>query len=249
MIRVFRNFTSCYAIVKPRVLSTAEAQRFSTALVSCTQTKDTENRSEGFPWRLVAATCVIRFPTVSRDKPELQKRFEEIQIQKETERSVLSNYELQQIRRAEEQRQYEKRLAEGEELDFDTERQHAAQQSIYEEIDEIQTLEEEEFCSFQPPSCETEADIKNDRHTVDRQLRESLYLLVKKPRLANAWQMPQGGQERNESMRQAAQRELQEECGSELQVKFASNLPCGFLQYRFPTDHRPPDETIGAKAS
>ena len=231
--------------------SAAGFQQLGRSLVSQTQREDIdhENRPEGFPWRLVAAVCVIRFPTVSRDKTELEKRFEEMQIQREREKSVLSDYELQQIRRSEEQRQYKKRIAEGEELDFETERQRATQQSVYEEADEIQALEEEESRSFQPGSCETEADIKNDRRSVDRQLRESLYLLVKKPRSENAWQMPQGGQEGTESMRQAAQRELQEECGSDLRVKFGSNLPCGFLRYRFPADHRSSDETIGAKAS
>lgn len=224
----------------------AGVQRFGSAVVSQVQRDEVRSRPEGFPWRLVAAICVIRFPTLSREKTELEQRFEEMQAQKETERSVLSQYELERIRRTEEQRQYEEKTAEGEELDFEAERQRTAQQGRYEETDEIRELEEQEALSFQPASW---ADVNDDRHSLDRRLRDTLYLLVKKPRSGHAWQMPQGGHEGSESLRQTAQRELREECGSNVRVKFAGNVPCGFFGYRFPADHKPLDGMIGAKAS
>ena len=223
-------------------------RQFSSAAATQTQQQATKSRPEGFPWRLVAAVCVIRFPTVSLEKIELEKRYEEMRTQETTERSVLSEYELEQRRRAKEQREYEERVAGEEEIDFESERRRAEQQSRHEEADELHELEEQELKSFEPAGCETECDVQNDRRSSNRRLRDTLYLLVKKQRSENAWQMPQGGHDGTESMRQTAERELREECGSHLVVKFTSNLPCNFFAYKFPAEQKSWDETIGAKA-
>ncbi len=59
------------------------------------------------------------------------------------------------------------------------------------------------------------------------------YLLVRKPRKDNAWQFPQGGVDEGESLIQAAQRELQEECGQDLRVTISSQS-IGEYEYLFP---------------
>ncbi|MCF7812759.1 NUDIX domain-containing protein [Candidatus Gracilibacteria bacterium] len=72
------------------------------------------------------------------------------------------------------------------------------------------------------------------------------YLVVKKPRKDYAWQFPQGGVETEETFLQAVKRELQEECGKNLDVDFGRNI-LGQYKYFFPTDfHRHEKKIRGA---
>lgn len=76
------------------------------------------------------------------------------------------------------------------------------------------------------------------------------YLVVKKPRKDFAWQFPQGGVDGGENFLQAAKRELREECGSDLMVKFKGERPIGSYRYIFPEDFVRHDENIiGASVS
>ena len=78
--------------------------------------------------------------------------------------------------------------------------------------------------------------------------KEDTYLVVKKPRKENAWQFPQGGVDKGETGKQAAVRELQEECGASLSVKLKGERPVGTYRYVFPKDFDRHDATIvGAK--
>ncbi len=64
--------------------------------------------------------------------------------------------------------------------------------------------------------------------------RDDKYLIVKKPRKDFAWQFPQGGVDEGETYLQAAKRELREECGTNLSVKFKGEKSLGFYDYTFP---------------
>ncbi len=79
---------------------------------------------------------------------------------------------------------------------------------------------------------------------------EREFLIVKKPRKHHAWQFPQGGVDRGETLLEGAQRELREECGEDLEVKFHPD-PLGSYAYFFPKDFRRYKEgvTIGAKVA
>jgi 8-oxo-dGTP pyrophosphatase MutT (NUDIX family) len=78
--------------------------------------------------------------------------------------------------------------------------------------------------------------------------KEAKYLIVKKPRKENAWQFPQGGVDEGETDKQAAVRELQEECGASLSVKLKGERPVGNYRYVFPKDFDRHDSNIvGAK--
>lgn len=65
--------------------------------------------------------------------------------------------------------------------------------------------------------------------------REEQWLLVRKPRKENAWQFPQGGVDAGESIINAAQRELIEECGPDLRVNVFPDSVATY-QYDFPAD-------------
>nr|KAG5704306.1 hypothetical protein BaRGS_012615 [Batillaria attramentaria] len=97
---------------------------------------------------------------------------------------------------------------------------------------------------FTPASRVTEADEQNDLQSPERHLDQSLVLLVKQ-KLGNQthWVFPQGPRQEGESMRQAAERVLSDNCGNSVKASFLGNAPCGFLQYRFP-----PNAGIGTGA-
>ncbi|KAF9391189.1 54S ribosomal protein L17 mitochondrial [Podila verticillata] len=80
----------------------------------------------------------------------------------------------------------------------------------------------------------TEADRKNDVRSLERALARTLYLIVKKPREQHAWQFPQGGVHVCENLQEAAGRELQEECGSNMDLWFVGRVPIGHYNYKVP---------------
>lgn len=71
-------------------------------------------------------------------------------------------------------------------------------------------------------------------------------LLLKKPRKRDRWQLPQGGVEGGESLREAALRELQEEAGVQAEVIGESAT---IYQYDFPQSFRTfrPDNVRGQR--
>ncbi|MCF7905993.1 3-phosphoshikimate 1-carboxyvinyltransferase [Candidatus Gracilibacteria bacterium] len=62
----------------------------------------------------------------------------------------------------------------------------------------------------------------------------NMFLIVKKPRKSHAWQFPQGGTENGENGINTAKRELEEECGSDLRVRFNPEYWIGEYRYFFP---------------
>ena len=71
-------------------------------------------------------------------------------------------------------------------------------------------------------------------------------LLVHKPRKKDAWQLPQGGVEKGETIREAAQREIQEEAGITPTIVGDTKH---VYQYDFPASYRRfrPDNVCGQK--
>ncbi len=87
-------------------------------------------------------------------------------------------------------------------------------------------------------------------HRIGSNCGKDKYLIVKKPRKNHAWQFPQGGQDEGETAKQAAIRELQEECGETLNAKIKGERPVGEYKYFFPSDFdRHDDRIVGAKVS
>ncbi|GAA6030717.1 hypothetical protein JCM8097_006286 [Rhodosporidiobolus ruineniae] len=84
---------------------------------------------------------------------------------------------------------------------------------------------------------ETEADRTGDVKSLERRADRTLYLLLKKKRDQHAWQFPQGAVEANESLVSAAQRELLEEVGNNVDVWPVGKVPAGAMEYQFPKEH------------
>ncbi|POY72819.1 NUDIX hydrolase [Rhodotorula taiwanensis] len=85
---------------------------------------------------------------------------------------------------------------------------------------------------------ETEADKQGDVRSLERKQDRTLYLLLQKKRADHAWQFPQGGVEGTESLVDAAQRELLEETGPNVDVWPVGRVPAGAFSYPFPPAHK-----------
>ena len=73
---------------------------------------------------------------------------------------------------------------------------------------------------FQPASRITEADEKNDRHSTERRLQDSLFLVVKRNRSNHSWQFPQGKWLPEETMRKVSLSVFDSVCSSYLLLLF-----------------------------
>ena len=148
------------------------------------------------PWRVVAAICVQRMPTLGREKTALELQFQEMKDQVRMEKSKLSDHELEEVefeklKKVRVQKAQDEQIAEP----TGTSEKNDDESSAFEDLQESRELELQEF---QPANRETEADRLGDMRSLNRKLDRMLYLLVKKPREEYAWQMPQGGVEGEE---------------------------------------------------
>ncbi|KAI8336149.1 39S mitochondrial ribosomal protein L46-domain-containing protein [Chlamydoabsidia padenii] len=73
----------------------------------------------------------------------------------------------------------------------------------------------------------TQADKENDIKKLDRALQRHLYLIVKQH---NQWQFPQTDLHTNEYLHEAAERQLKEACGKDMDVWFVGRQPITFYK-------------------
>ena len=74
-------------------------------------------------------------------------------------------------------------------------------------------------------------DHTNDRRSTERRLQDSLYLIVKRNRALNPWQVPQGKIQSEENLRAATERVIDRAVGK-INRWFIGNAPCGELSYK-----------------
>ncbi|KAG1449188.1 hypothetical protein G6F46_011008 [Rhizopus delemar] len=75
----------------------------------------------------------------------------------------------------------------------------------------------------------TKADAKDDKKSLDRALKQTLYLVVKQSG-ENPWQFPQGPIDATEYLHEAAERTLTEQCGADMDTWFVGRQPIGFYK-------------------
>lgn len=113
--------------------------------------------------------------------------------------------------------------------------------------EENPTIEEIlETMPFQPAPRITEADLNNDRRSLDRCLDKSLYLIVKRNRDDNAWQFPQGKWNEGETLRQTGER-VGDRAVGKVNRWYISNSPIGHFCYAYPEAIQKQRKQYGAK--
>ncbi|XP_054732982.1 39S ribosomal protein L46, mitochondrial [Anastrepha obliqua] len=197
---------------------------------SSSTTESTEN------WDLYASVLVERLPIVSKSLTNLEREFQEHLWRVEFENSLKSDYELKH-----ERDQIQSELIKKGEMEVDLDDSSSKMTA-----QDLKDAYSEELKNFQTALRSTPDDVANTTTSTDRCLEETLYLVIEEVLNTKAHRMlPQGLRHDGETMRQAAERVLREKCGTQLQVNFYSNAPCGFYKYKYPVDMR--KRSAGAK--
>ncbi|KAK2585304.1 hypothetical protein KPH14_009988 [Odynerus spinipes] len=181
------------------------------------------NTSSKSKWDLLSAVCLERHPIITKPMNEIEKNYYELLKRIEYENSMKSGHEL----RIEKEQHQKSHAIESDTLDIDTASLQTAQ--------EFEDTCQEELKQFKFAPRVTAFDKSNDKTSYMRKLDKTLVLLMEQ-NINNAatWVLPQGLRKDGETMRQAAERVLQEFCGTEMRVKFYGNAPIGFHKYKYP---------------
>lgn len=185
-------------------------------------------------WDLMSAVCVERRPIITKSFNKLERQVYKILNDIEAERSHKSNHEMK--------RDLEKATALAKEQDLDSDKR------THQTAQDFEDAAQDEYKKFKFASRITPADEKNDTKSLDRKLDYNLVLVIKEKLGKDLhWIFPQGIRRDGETMRQTAERVLEENCGNELKTVFLGNAPCGFYKYKYPKDVQKSSKSVGAK--
>eukprot|EP00605_Chrysophyceae_sp_TOSAG23-4_P002349 GSChrysophyteH1.ASY1.ANO1.2597.1 assembled CDS len=180
---------------------------------------ETKAKALGLGWRVVCATVLQRYPTISPDN----EPWEEAQ------------YDLEE-KLAEKQREW---LLE--QLGDTDANLIGEEDPGYDEI--LASM------PFEPASRTTQADIDGDMRSMNRRLDKSSFFIVKRNRSDNSWQFPQGKlnpDKDGDSGRKAAERIIDRAVGN-VHRYFISNAPIGHFCYAYPPEIQEQRKQYGAK--
>lgn len=190
-------------------------------------------------WDIMAGICLQRKPIITKSLTDIEVNYQNILKKIEFEKSLKSDHELRHDRDV---KRMEK-LKRGTVIDFDTMDQTSSQ-SAQDYVDK----NKEELLKFKFGSRLTEADEKNDNKSLKRKLEDNLVLVIKqKLGHEDFWILPQGLWTDGEQLRETAERIIKESFGSNMNVRFYGNAPCGFYKYKYPKEKREQSKIEGAK--
>ena len=176
-----------------------------------------KRKALGLDWRIMGATILHRYPVIL---PDIPKWYEDMEMVKDKIEEAKRNHFLG--------------LVGGTNAQFIEE-----SNPTYAEI--------LESMPFKPASRTTEADIKNDRKSLERKLPNSLYLIVKRSRLDNSWQFPQGKIAENETSLRLTSERIVDRAVGKINRWFISNSPAGYNCYAYPEALQKQRKQYGAK--
>ncbi|XP_014478687.1 PREDICTED: 39S ribosomal protein L46, mitochondrial [Dinoponera quadriceps] len=204
----------------PNVIQYQNTQMFSTAPVIK-------------KWDLYSSVCLERHPITVQSMQEIELKFYNMLRKIEFEDSLKNDHELKK-----EREENQSKITKSD-MDMETILIQTAQEF------EDSNLEELKNFKFAPRI--TKFDEQNETSSLKRKLDKNLLLLVhQKIGDKHYWIPPQGIRQEGETMRQTAERVLQNECGTKIKVKFYGNAPIGFYKYKYPRKLQE-KESCGAK--
>ncbi|EGI68670.1 PREDICTED: 39S ribosomal protein L46, mitochondrial [Acromyrmex echinatior] len=198
------------------------SQKAATIYLSIVQHRDTRTFStitSMRKWDLYSAVCLERHPVIIQSMGEMELKFYNMLKKIEYETSLKSDHELK--REKEEQKKSSSK--------------EDTIETLIQTVQEFEDSSQEELNNFKFASTITKFDEQNVMSTLKRKLNKNLLLLVQQ-KVGNShyWIPPQGIRKEGETMRQTAERVLQDACGANIKVKFYGNAPIGFYKYKYP---------------
>eukprot|EP01100_Stratorugosa_tubuloviscum_P003762 TRINITY_DN190_c0_g2_i1.p1 TRINITY_DN190_c0_g2~~TRINITY_DN190_c0_g2_i1.p1 ORF type:complete len:467 (+),score=217.85 TRINITY_DN190_c0_g2_i1:156-1556(+) len=112
---------------------------------------------------------------------------------------------------------------------------------------EISAKEKRAMEIFKPAPLRTSDDQSGNKKSLNRKLEEKLFLITKRPREQFAWQFPHTPWIQGETLRQSAERALDNYFESDLFIQFLSNSPAGHHIYEYPNLYQKKTGFDGAK--
>jgi len=190
-------------------------------------------------WDIMAGVCLQRKPIITKSLTDIEVNYQNLLQDIEFEKSLKSDHEL----RHDKDLQRMEKLKKGTITDFD-DMDQATNQTAQDYLDK----NKDELSKFKLASRISEADEKEDTKSLKRKLEENL-IFVTKQKFGNEdfWILPQGLWTNGETLRETAERILKESCGTNINVRFYGNAPCGFYKYKYPKEKREQSKVEGAK--
>lgn len=209
--------------------------------VFCRRLCHTVAQSGANRWHLASAAYVQRPAVISSPRNELEEKYAQLSARLEIERSLQSDHE----QRHQEDLRVAERVKSGRESGISDD----AETGSFQTAQDVEDACAEELARFHVAERRSAADVTGDQTQITRALDQRLFLLVHQ-RIApniNEWILPQTIHADGETMLQAAKRAIVNVCGTEMEVKFLGNAPCGFYRYRYPNKMVKDGEPVGAK--
>mmetsp|Transcript_3039 Transcript_3039/g.3208 ORF Transcript_3039/g.3208 Transcript_3039/m.3208 type:complete len:266 (-) Transcript_3039:47-844(-) len=175
-----------------------------------------EAEKSGLGWRIVSASILHRYPVITADVEQWESDMWEVQDKIQSK-----------------QREWLMERIGGTDTQFIPEH--------YPDPEEIISS-----LPFTPASRITEADLNDDRRSLERSLSRSVFLIVKRNRENYSWQFPQGKIGDSETLRESAERVLDRAVGN-VRRYFLSNSPMGYMCYKYPDSIQRQRNQFGAK--
>ncbi|XP_070157217.1 large ribosomal subunit protein mL46 [Polyergus mexicanus] len=178
-------------------------------------------------WDLYSAVCLERHPVITQPMQEIELKYYNILKKIEYENSLKCDHEL----RVEKEAKQEKSSSTDNLDDKDTDN------ILIQTAQDFEDNCQEELNNFKFAPRITKFDEQNITSSLKRKLDKNLLLLIQQ-KVGNTyyWIPPQGIRQEGETMRQTAERVLQDTCGTEIKAKFYGNAPIGFYKYKYPKE-------------
>ncbi|XP_076073864.1 large ribosomal subunit protein mL46-like [Mytilus galloprovincialis] len=223
--------------VIPRLSKRVKSQK-----VCCFCAKTHVTTTQPTNWKIAAAVCVERYPVITQDLTDIEKRYQDMCSKIDVENSLLSVHE----EKIESEKKKMKAKKEKEEKG-DKEDQSSKDISAVTAFDKEDHWEKE-VKEYQIPSRITEADKKNDMKSPKRKLDRKLVLIVQE--MVNGkeiWKLPDGYYNNEETLKETAENALQQRCGTTLKSNIFGNAPHGLFKYKLPLSVRETENAEGVK--
>ncbi|GAB1860950.1 Large ribosomal subunit protein mL46 [Camponotus japonicus] len=193
-------------------------------VVQCQDTRAFSSTASKRKWDLYSAVCLERHPVIIQPMQEIELKFYNMLKKIEYEKSLKCDHELR----------VEKEEKQKESSDASKEKDVHTKISI-QTAQDFQDNCQEELNNFKFAPTVTKFDEQNITSSLKRKLDKNLLLLIhQKVGDTYYWIPPQGIRKEGETMRQTAERVLQDTCGTNIKASFYSNAPIGFYKYKYP---------------